>query len=59
MVEGTAELLMDGQPARALKPGDAFQVPPNLPHSVRIGQARAKACSTLIVEKEKALVAAL
>ena len=59
VIEGTAELLVDGQPARSLRPGDAFQVPPNLPHSVRVGHANAKACSTLIVEKEKALVAAL
>ncbi len=39
--------------------GDAFQIPPNLPHSVRIGPGRAKACSTLIVDKEKAIVSAL
>ena len=59
VVEGTAELLVDGQPARALQPGDAFQIPPNLPHSVRIGPGKAKACSTLIVDKEKPLVSAL
>ena len=59
VIEGTAELLVEGQPARLLHPGDAFQIPPNLPHSVHIGGVRARACSTLIVEKEKALVAAL
>jgi len=59
VIEGAAELLVDGQPARMLKPGDAFQIPPNLPHSVNIGEYKAKACSTLIVEKEKPLVSAL
>ncbi|HUZ72041.1 MAG TPA: cupin domain-containing protein [Stellaceae bacterium] len=59
VVEGTAELLVDGQPARLLKRGDAFQIPPNLPHSVNVGNCKAKACSTLIVEKEKSLVSAL
>ena len=59
VVEGAAELLVDGHPTRVLKPGDAFQIPPNLPHSVNIGDCKAKACSTLIVEKDKALVSAL
>lgn len=59
VVEGTAELVLDGQPARDLKPGDAFQVPANLPHGVRIGPGKARACSTWIVEKERALVSVL
>lgn len=59
VVEGTAELLVDGHPTRTLKPGDAFQIPPNLLHSVNVGNSKAKACSTLIVEKEKALVSSL
>jgi hypothetical protein len=52
VVEGEAELLIDGQTNRVVHAGDAFQVPPNTVHGVKIGDRNAKACSTLVVEKE-------
>jgi quercetin dioxygenase-like cupin family protein len=56
VIEGEAELLIEGQPSRALRPGEAFQVLPGAVHSVRIGPHKAKACSTLILEMGKPLV---
>jgi quercetin dioxygenase-like cupin family protein len=56
VVEGEAELTIDGQPPRVLRGGEAFQVPPNTVHSVKIGDKNAKACSSLVVEKGKPLV---
>ena len=56
VVEGEAELVIDGQPHRVVHAGEAFQVPPNAVHSVKIGDKNAKACSTLIAEKGKPLV---
>jgi quercetin dioxygenase-like cupin family protein len=56
VVEGEAELVIDGQPRRVVRGGEAFQVRPNTVHSVKIGEKNAKACSTLVVEKGKPLV---
>jgi quercetin dioxygenase-like cupin family protein len=56
VVEGCAELLVDDQPSRVVRAGEAFQVPPNTVHSVKVGDKDAKACSTLVVEKGKPLV---
>jgi len=47
VVEGEAELAIDGRPRRVVHAGEAFQVPPNT----------AQQCySTSVVEKEMALV---
>jgi quercetin dioxygenase-like cupin family protein len=56
VVEGEAELAIDGEPHRVVHAGEAFQVPPNTVHSVKIGDKNAKACSTLTVEKGRPLV---
>jgi len=56
VVEGYAELIVDQQPSLVVHAGEAFQVPPNTVHSVRVGDKDAKACSTLVVEKGKPLV---
>jgi quercetin dioxygenase-like cupin family protein len=56
VVEGYAELIVDHQPSRVVHTGEAFQVPPNTVHSVKVGDKDAKACSTLVVEKGKPLV---
>lgn len=56
VVEGELELPIEGQPAKALKPGDAFQVPPNTPHGgSKNGAKKATIISTYIVEKGKPL----
>ncbi|MGA7955673.1 MAG: cupin domain-containing protein [Xanthobacteraceae bacterium] len=56
VVEGYAELIVDHQPSRVVHAGEAFQVPPNTVHSVKVGDKDAKACSTLVFEKGKPLV---
>ncbi|MGP0093261.1 MAG: cupin domain-containing protein [Xanthobacteraceae bacterium] len=56
VIEGGGELNVEGQPSRILRPGDAFQVPPGVVHSVQIGDRKTKVCSTLVVEKGKPLV---
>ncbi len=56
VIEGGGDLMVEGQPSRALKPGEAFQMPPDVVHSVKIGDQKAKVCSTLVVEKGKPLV---
>ena len=56
VMEGGGELMIEGQPSRVLKPGDAFQVPSCVAHSVQLGNQKTKVCSTLVVEKGKPLV---
>jgi hypothetical protein len=36
ILEGDAKLMVDGRPDQALKPGDWFEVPAGVPHSVQI-----------------------
>lgn len=56
VIEGEAELTIDGQEARKLTAGEAFHIPPHTVHSIKIGPVDAKACSTLVVETGKPLV---
>jgi quercetin dioxygenase-like cupin family protein len=50
------ELPIEGQPTRALKPGDGFVVPPNTPHAGgKNGDKKTKIASTYVVEKGKPL----
>jgi len=56
VVEGGIDLPIEGQPTRALKPGDGFQVPVGTPHAgAPNGPARTKIVSTYIVEKGRPL----
>lgn len=54
-VSGGGELLVDGQPARPFKAGDAIQVPAGTVHSVKNGPVATKGIGTYIVEKGKPL----
>ena len=54
-ISGSGELLVDGQPAKPFKAGEAMQVPPNTVHSVKNGPATTKGIGTYIVEKGKPL----
>jgi quercetin dioxygenase-like cupin family protein len=56
VVEGEAELVIDGELGRIVRRGEAFQVPPQTVHRVTIGSSKARACSILVVEKGKPLV---
>ena len=56
IIEGGLELPIEGQPTRALKPGDGFVVPPNTPHAGgKNGDKKTKIASTYVVEKGKPL----
>ena|SRR5436190_24391033 len=54
VLEGTLELLVEGQPARTLKAGDSFFIPPGVVHDGKnIGSGPAKVLATYVVEKGK------
>jgi quercetin dioxygenase-like cupin family protein len=55
LVSGSSTLSVQGQPDRVLKAGEGFQVPPEVPHSVRNGPEASRIAATFIVEKDKPL----
>jgi quercetin dioxygenase-like cupin family protein len=56
IIEGSLELPVDGQPTKALKPGDAFQVPTGTPHAGgRPSDKKTRIAITYVVEKGKPL----
>jgi quercetin dioxygenase-like cupin family protein len=56
VLEGGFELPIQGQATRMLKPGDAFQIPPETPHAGgAAGTAKSKILITYVVQKGKPL----
>ena len=56
VLEGGFELPIQGQPTRNMKPGDAFQIPPETPHAGgKPGESRSRILITYVVEKGKPL----
>ena len=56
VLEGVLELPVQGQPTRAIKAGDGFQIPPDTPHAGgKAGDAKTRVLITYIVEKGKPL----
>ena len=55
LLEGEATLLVEGQPDKALKPGDSYQIPAGAIHDARSGPKGAKLIATYVVEKGKPL----
>lgn len=56
VLEGGLDLPIEGQPTRAVKPGDAFVVPANTPHAgSKNGDKKTRIVSTYVVEKGKPL----
>jgi quercetin dioxygenase-like cupin family protein len=52
VVEGGFELPIEGQATRNLKPGDAFQIPPNTPHAGgKAATTKTRLLITYVVEK--------
>lgn len=50
VLEGTATFAMAGQPPLAIKPGDAFVIPPNTPHVARnTGTTPLRLLSTYVI----------
>jgi quercetin dioxygenase-like cupin family protein len=55
MLEGQMELLVEGQPAKTVKAGESYQVPPGAIHDAKTGANGAKVIATYVVEKGKPL----
>lgn len=55
LIEGSFELLIDGEQPRQLKAGDSYVVPPNTFHDAKTGASGAKVIVTYVVEKGKPL----
>jgi quercetin dioxygenase-like cupin family protein len=55
LIEGEAELFVQGQPPRKVKAGDGFQIAPETPHSARNGDRASKVLVTYVVDKDKPL----
>ena len=56
VLEGGFELPIQGQATRALKAGDAFQIPPETPHAGgAAGTAKSRILITYVVQKGKPL----
>ena len=55
IVSGGSILSVKGQPDREVKAGDGFQIPAEVPHSVRNGPGKTRVVATYIVEKDKPL----
>jgi quercetin dioxygenase-like cupin family protein len=56
VVEGEAEILIDGQPARKVKAGDGFVVPAGVKHDARnAGTMPVKLVGVYVVDKDKPL----
>jgi len=54
-LEGGGELAVDGQAARQISPGEAFQVAAGVPHGVKNGNKTTRGVVTYVVEKGKPL----
>lgn len=55
VVEGGLELSVKGEPIKAVKAGDGFQVPAETPHAARNGDKLTKLIVTFVVDKDKPL----
>ena len=55
IIEGSFELLINGEPPRLLKAGDSYVVPPRTIHDARTGSQGAKVIATYVVEKGQPL----
>jgi quercetin dioxygenase-like cupin family protein len=56
LLDGGFDLPIEGQPTKALKPGEAAVIPANTPHAgAKNGDKKSHAVSTYIVEKGKPL----
>ena len=56
VLDGEAELLIDGQPPLHLKPGDSYQIPPGAIHDAKVsGDKPLKVLGIYVVDKTKPL----
>src|SRR5882672_7745779 len=60
VVEGTLQLLVDGQPPKTLKAGEVFFVPAGAVHDGKnVGKGKAVVLATYVVEKGKPVATAI
>ena len=55
MVEGEAELEVQGQAARRVKAGESYHIPAGVPHLLRNGSGPSRIAVTYVVERDKPL----
>ncbi len=55
VLEGDVQLLVDGQPGKAMKVGDSWTIAPETIHDAKTGEKGARLLVTYIVEKGKPL----
>lgn len=56
IIEGEADLLVDGKEPQRLKSGDSYSIPPNVPHDAKVhGAAGLKIIGIYVVDKTKPL----
>lgn len=55
LIEGGMTLMVEGQPAKEIKPGDSWQIPPGTIHDAKAGSGGAKVIASYVVEKGKPL----
>lgn len=56
VLEGEAELYVQGQEDAAVRPGQGFQIPAEVPHGVRKIEKRLRLAITYVVDKDRPLV---
>jgi len=59
VIEGSFELLIEGEPPRLLKAGESYKVPPRTIHDAKTGSDGAKVIATYVVEKGHPLASAV
>jgi quercetin dioxygenase-like cupin family protein len=55
LIEGSAELTVDGEGTRTYSAGEGFQIPTGVPYSGKNGPAKTVLAATYVVEKGKPL----
>ena len=55
MMEGEAELEMEGRPGRRVRAGESYLIPAGVPHALRNGPAASRVAVTYVVERDKPL----
>lgn len=58
LIEGSFELLIEGEPPRLLKAGESYKVAPRTVHDAKTGSAGAKVIATYVVEKGQPIASA-
>jgi quercetin dioxygenase-like cupin family protein len=58
LMDGSFELVVEGEPPRMLKAGDSYKIPPRVVHDAKAGAQGAKVIATYVVEKGHPLAAA-